>query len=145
MNGASQSEHGIGNERIHHERTKTRKHTSRRSENDTFDDEGWGVEIQQQADMKAGGFQVRLQLGEVNGRQSGYSLKLKDDLRPNHQIETMQADIHALEENMDFLLALDRNGSMLQSDLPGLLINWLHEARPERLVEFDGGGQDFAR
>src|SRR5438874_928879 len=59
-----------------------------RSEDDTFDDKGWRIEVQQEADMEAGGFQIRLELGKMNGRQSGYSFKLEDDLPPGHQVET---------------------------------------------------------
>jgi hypothetical protein len=94
--------------------------------------------------MEAGGFQIRLELGKVNGRQSADRFELEDDLPLGHQVETLQSDIHALEENMDFLLALERNGSMVQGDFHGLLINRLHEARPKGLMDVQGGGQDSA-
>src|SRR5947199_272137 len=76
----------------------------KKSENDTFDDQRGGVEVQEQAHVQTCRFQIGFELGIVEVGQSRDSLELQNDLLTGNQVETLQADIFFLKGDVNFLL-----------------------------------------
>ena len=71
--------HRYGLPIIGHENTKERK-SKKLSQDDAFDGQCGGVEVEQQADVESGGPQVGASLGVVVLDQAGNRLQLDDDL-----------------------------------------------------------------
>src|SRR6516165_3366588 len=83
-----------------HRKYESRKHesTKKTSKNDSFDDQGGGVEIQEKADVEAGGLHVGPYLRVVDVFETLAGFQLDDDLAADNQIQSVQADIHLLKK-----------------------------------------------
>ena len=81
--------------------------------------------------MEAGCFQVRFELREMDVGEGRDGFEFEDHQDARDEIEAMDADFLSLEKNVDFLLLLERDSAVPQSDFHCSLINPFNESRPE--------------
>ncbi len=129
-----------------HERMKTRKEGQKAgSEDKAFDYQAGGVDVQQEARVQTGGFQIGPQLGKVNILKGMDCFQFQDDLLLDDEIQSLNSQVHSLEMDVDLQLPSERDASVLEGHFHGLLIDRLQEARAERLVNLHRRSEDSTR
>lgn len=87
--------------------------------------------------MQARGFEIGLELGEMEIREGSGRFEFQDDLCADDEVKASNALILFLEKDVDFLLPLKWDASVTQGDFHRLLINRFNKTRSERFVDIN--------
>lgn len=115
-----------------HERSKIRRNgiVTGTSQDNSFHDEGWGVEVQKGADVEVSRSQIRLHLGEVNVFECLGGLDLHDDLSLDKQIQAMNPNFLPFKQDAYFVLLREADATTVKGNAERVLVYALQKSRP---------------
>jgi len=128
-----------------HEISKVGVVRGQSSQHHSFDDQDRCIEVEKDASVEMGGFQIRLNLGEVDILECLDSLDLYDDFTLYEQIQSMKTNLLPLKEHAYFVLPLEADPSVVERSYEGILVNALQKPRPQGPMNFNGGLEDASR
>lgn len=103
------------------------------------------VEVEEQAERKISGPQVRQQLGAVDINYALDGFEFQNDETLNHHVDPQIADLDRLVAEPDRSLPIDAKVTLLKFVGQGILVEPFKKSGSEVGVYFDGRGDDLPR
>ena len=125
--------------------TKVRKKRGGASEDDSLGDQDRRIEVQEEASVEMGGFQVRSDLGEVDILKCLRGFDFDDDLTVDEEVQSMESYVFSFKPHPYDVLPVEGNASVPEGDRECILANGLQESRPQPAMNINGRLQNAPR